>query len=62
MNHLCKLGADVTSNGITVHTEAAAGGKAEQLDCDVLLVSVGRRPYTENLGLDTVGIAADNKG
>jgi len=32
------------------------------LSCDVLLVSVGRRPYTEGLGLDAVGIVKDDKG
>jgi dihydrolipoamide dehydrogenase len=42
--------------------EAAAGGKAEELPCDVVLVSVGRRPYTDNLGLDAVGVKLDNKG
>lgn len=33
-----------------------------QLDCDVLLVCVGRRPYTEGLGLEEMGIAKDQKG
>jgi len=33
-----------------------------QLDCDVLLVCIGRRPYTEGLGLDSVGIQLDSKG
>lgn len=42
--------------------EAAAGGKSETLTCDVLLVCIGRRPFTQNLGLDTVGIELDNRG
>lgn len=33
-----------------------------QLSCDVLLVCVGRRPYTEGLGLQEVGIERDEKG
>lgn len=33
-----------------------------QLDADVVLVSIGRRPYTENLNLDAVGLETDNKG
>lgn len=33
-----------------------------QLECEVLLVSVGRRPYTENLGLAEMGIERDQKG
>lgn len=32
------------------------------MDCDVLLVSVGRRPYTENLGLEENSIERDDKG
>ena len=33
-----------------------------KLDCNVLLVCIGRRPYTEGLGLDSVGVQLDNKG
>ncbi|KAH7947978.1 hypothetical protein HPB52_017325 [Rhipicephalus sanguineus] len=36
--------------------------KKEDLDCDVLLVCVGRRPYTENLGLEEMGIQKDQRG
>jgi len=62
-----RLGTKVTSakktNGsVVLSLEAAAGGKAEQLDCDVVLVSVGRRPYTDGLGLETIGVKLDNKG
>ena len=32
--------------------EAVKGGKQEQVTCDVLLVCIGRRPYTQNLGLE----------
>lgn len=42
--------------------EAAAGGKNETLACDVLLVCIGRRPYTNGLGLENVGIELDNRG
>jgi dihydrolipoamide dehydrogenase len=55
-------GAKTTKDGVTLSLEAAAGGKAEELACDVVLVSVGRRPFTDGLGLDTVGVACDNKG
>uniref|UniRef100_A0A671UE90 Dihydrolipoyl dehydrogenase n=1 Tax=Sparus aurata TaxID=8175 RepID=A0A671UE90_SPAAU len=47
---------------IDVAVEAAAGGKNETLTCDVLLVCIGRRPFTQNLGLDSVGIELDNRG
>lgn len=33
-----------------------------QMKCDVVLISVGRRPYTRDLGLDKVGIALDDRG
>lgn len=45
-----------------VSVEAAAGGKSETLTCDVLLVCIGRRPFTSNLGLEAVGIELDNRG
>ncbi|KAH0616503.1 hypothetical protein JD844_027650, partial [Phrynosoma platyrhinos] len=47
---------------IDVSIEAAAGGKAEVITCDVLLVCIGRRPFTKNLGLEDVGIELDNRG
>jgi len=50
-------------NGWTVATEAVGdGGLAGKLDADVVLVSVGRRPFTDNLGLKEVGVKLDNKG
>jgi dihydrolipoamide dehydrogenase len=55
-------GANKANGGWSLSLEAAAGGKAEELACDVVLVSVGRRPYTDNLGLDAVGVKLDNKG
>ena len=47
---------------VCFRVEAAAGGKNETLTCDVLLVCIGRRPFTQNLGLDSVGIELDNRG
>lgn len=38
------------------------GPKAEELDADVVLVGVGRRPNTAELGLDVAGIATDTRG
>jgi dihydrolipoamide dehydrogenase len=62
-----KLGAKVTKvettgKGATLTTEPAAGGNAETLDADVVLVAVGRVAYTEGLGLDEVGVQRDNRG
>ncbi|MCH6256195.1 dihydrolipoyl dehydrogenase [Puniceicoccaceae bacterium K14] len=37
-------------------------GKEIEIEADKVLVSVGRKPYTENLGLETVGVETDEKG
>ncbi len=55
-------GVEKTNEGLKVSVEPAAGGEGEVIDCDVVLVSIGRRPYTDNLGLETVGISLDDKG
>ena len=62
-----KLGVKVTGakpgkNGVEVSFEPAAGGKAETLQADVVLVAVGRKAYTAKLGLENVGIQTDNRG
>ncbi|CAG4937993.1 unnamed protein product [Colias eurytheme] len=62
-----KLGTKVTGvrkegGGVKIDVEAAKGGNKETLDCDVVLISIGRRPYTKNLGLEKVGIALDDRG
>ncbi|MFA6022041.1 MAG: dihydrolipoyl dehydrogenase, partial [Rhodospirillales bacterium] len=55
-------GAKATAKGVTLTAEPVAGGKAESLAADVVLVAVGRRPYTEGLGLDKLGVARDKRG
>jgi dihydrolipoamide dehydrogenase len=62
-----KLGAKVTGvdslgKTLSVQIEPAAGGTAETLEADVVLVAIGRVPYTEGLGLKEAGIALDNRG
>ncbi len=62
-----KLGTKVTgakpnAKGVALTVEPAKGGKAETLETDVLLLSIGRIPYTEGLGLAEVGVAIDNRG
>jgi len=51
-----------TKGGTKVSIEPAAGGGAETVDANVVLVSVGRVPYTEGLGLEHIGVQKDNKG
>ena len=55
-------GAKASAKGVEVSFEAVAGGAAETLGCDVLLVAIGRKPYTEGLGLESVGITPDKRG
>ncbi len=55
-------GVEKRSDDLLVSLEPASGGLAETLATDVVLVAVGRRPYTEGLGLDRVGITLDEKG
>jgi dihydrolipoamide dehydrogenase len=62
-----KLGAKVTGidtsgNRLAAKVEPAAGGAAETLEADVVLVCIGRVPYTEGLGLQDAGVALDNRG
>ena len=52
-------GADVSGERVVLTVQSAAGGAAEQVEADVVLVGIGRRPYTEGLGLETVGIETD---
>merc|ERR1711953_660071 len=50
-------GAEKQADGsYKVQIESAKGGKVDTIDADVILVCVGRRPYTEGLGLESVGI------
>lgn len=62
-----KLGQKVTEvkkgkDGAVVSFEPAAGGDAESIKADVVLVAIGRKPYTEGLGLDKVGVEMDERG
>jgi len=55
-------GAKASNSGVALTVEPAAGGAAEALDADVVLVSIGRRPFTEGLGLEEIGVATDRRG
>jgi len=55
-------GAERHKKGVTLSLEAASGGAPEKLEADVVLVAIGRRPYTKGLGLETVGVKVDNRG
>jgi dihydrolipoamide dehydrogenase len=52
---------DTSGKTLKVKVEPAAGGTAETLDADIVLVAVGRVPHTEGLGLEAAGIKTDNR-
>ncbi|MBK5957106.1 dihydrolipoyl dehydrogenase [Rhodoplanes elegans] len=55
-------GIDTSGSRLKATVEPAAGGDAATIDCDVALIAIGRVPYTQGLGLDTVGVALDPRG
>ena len=62
-----KLSSKVTGvkkkgNALLVSVEPAQGGRLETLQADVVLLAIGRRPYTEGLGLDALGVRLDEEG
>jgi dihydrolipoamide dehydrogenase len=62
-----KLGTKVVSvdskgQSLKLTLEPGAGGKSETLECDVVLVAVGRVPNTQGLGLAELGVKTDNRG
>jgi len=62
-----KLGTKVSKgevvNGVVkLSTEPSKGGEVSEIECDVCLVSIGRRPYLTGLGADAVGVSVDKRG
>jgi len=55
-------GVTVADGKAALTLEPAAGGAAETLDADVVLVAIGRRPNTDGLGLDAIGLAPNARG
>ncbi len=55
-------GIDRKGGALQVILEPAQGGAREVVEVDVVLSAIGRRPYTEGLGLEKIGIKTDNKG
>ena len=55
-------GAKAGGKGVTLTVEPAKGGDAQTLDAEVVLVSIGRRPNTEGLGLDKAGLQVNQRG
>ena len=55
-------GAKAGKSGVELTVEPVKGGEAETLTGDYVLVAIGRRPYTEGLGLESVGVTPDKRG
>jgi dihydrolipoamide dehydrogenase len=55
-------GVTVKGKKTTVTVEPAAGGAAETFEADAVLVAIGRRPHTDGLGLEAIGLATNNRG
>jgi dihydrolipoamide dehydrogenase len=55
-------GAEAHKKGVTLTVEPAAGGASETIEANVVLVSIGRRPNTDGLGLDKIGLELNARG
>ena len=60
--HQVSVARTMGNEGVTLGLEPAAGGERETLAADNVLVAIGRRPFTEGLGLDEIGVARDRAG
>ena len=54
--------AERKGDTVTLTVEPASGGKAETIEADVVLVSIGRRPNTEGLALEKAGLSTNQRG
>jgi len=55
-------GAKAARDGVVLTVEPVAGGPAEAISADYVLLAIGRRPFTDGLGLESVGITPDKRG
>ncbi len=56
------VGVEKKGAVLKVTIEPAAGGDKSVIETDVMLVAIGRRPFTDGLGLDKVGVKMDGRG
>ncbi|MDB5690918.1 MAG: dihydrolipoamide dehydrogenase [Sphingomonas bacterium] len=54
-------GVETTDAGVTLTVEPAAGGNAETIEADVVLLAVGRRPNTDGLAIDKAGLSVNSR-
>lgn len=55
-------GVDKVGAGLKVSVEPLSGGEKQIYEADVMLVAIGRRPYTQNLGLEEIGVQRHQRG
>ncbi len=55
-------GVDSSGKVLKIKVEPAGGGAAETLEADIVLIAIGRVPYTDGLGLEALGVKKDNRG
>jgi dihydrolipoamide dehydrogenase len=56
------IGVDSTGKTLEVKIEPVAGGAPETIEADIVLVAIGRVPFTDGLGLEAIGVKKDNRG
>jgi dihydrolipoamide dehydrogenase len=62
-NFKCKVtGANITKSGVELEYENMNDNSKNKIACDVVLVSTGRKPFSEGLGLEDVGVKKDQRG
>jgi dihydrolipoamide dehydrogenase len=55
-------GAIARNDGVDLTVEPVAGGSAQTISADYVLLAIGRQPFTENLGLERAGVKTDSRG
>jgi len=56
------VGVEKKGEALLVTVEPAAGGEKTTLESDIVLVSIGRRPFVDQLGIEKLGVARDKQG
>jgi dihydrolipoamide dehydrogenase len=55
-------GAKKDASGVTLSVEPVGGGQAEEIKADIVLLAIGRRAFTDKLGLKEAGVETDERG
>lgn len=55
-------GAELTENGVKLTVDPVRGGATETIEADIVLLAIGRKPFTDGLGLAELGVSMDDRG